>query len=112
MSRTAIASNTPNCGIFWCSEERKSWKQGHERALAAQKDESEAALKRHLDLIDRLLADKDSLARQVDDAKEKLGNLEAKHADTVSALKAGWAQELKKQKDGWTAAEKVTVRTR
>lgn len=82
-------------------------KQRHDEALSAQKMESDAALKRHLDLIDRLLADKDALSRQLDETKDQLGAQEAKHDDTVAAMKAGWAVELKKQKDNWAAAEKV-----
>lgn len=82
-------------------------KKRHDIQMETMKQESEAALKRHLDLIDRLLADKDSLAKQVEDTKEQLADLQAKHNDTVAAMKAGWAQELKKQKDTWAAAEKV-----
>lgn len=69
-------------------------------------------MKRHLDLIDRLLADKDALSKQAEAAKDQLASLEGKHSETVSAMKAGWVQELRKQKESWTAAEKVTHRAR
>jgi cob(I)alamin adenosyltransferase len=76
-------------------------------ARAAQKAESDAAMQRHLDLIDRLLADKDALAAQVEAGKRAATELEAKHAAALEALKAEWAQELRKQKEAWMVAEKV-----
>lgn len=76
-------------------------------ACAAQKAELDAAMQRHLDLIDRLLADKDTLAKHLDEAQASVAAQEAKCAATVDALKAGWTQELRKQRDQWMAAEKV-----
>lgn len=76
-------------------------------AQAVQKAESEAAMQRHLDLIDRLLADKDTLAAQVEDLKQAASELHSKHASAIDALKQGWAVELRKQKEAWAAAEKV-----
>jgi RNA processing factor Prp31 len=64
-------------------------------------------MQRHLDLIDRLLADKDALAAQVDAVKKAAAEHEVKHKAAIEALKSGWAQELRKQKEAWTAAEKV-----
>jgi hypothetical protein len=64
-------------------------------------------MQRHLDLIDRLLADKDTLSKQLDEAQTSVAAQEARCAATVDALKAGWAQELRKQRDQWMAAEKV-----
>lgn len=95
--------------ISRCSEELTTLHQSHETALSGQQADSEAALKRHLDLIDRLLADKDALSKQVDHTNKQLAVLEGKHADTIAAMKSGWAQELKRQKDGWAASEKVTT---
>jgi hypothetical protein len=93
--------------VYYC---RQSITQEHARsaeARTAQKAESDAAMQRHLDLIDRLLADKDALAAQVEAGKRAATELEAKHAAALEALKAGWAQELRKQKEAWMAAEKV-----
>ena len=79
-------------------------------ARAAQKADADAAMQRHLDLIDRLLADKDALAAQVEAGKQALADAEARQAAALVALKAGWAAELRKQKEAWTAAEKVRSR--
>lgn len=64
-------------------------------------------MQRHLDLIDRLLADKDALAKQVDEAAAAVEAERGRHAAAVEALRQGWAAELRKQKEGWAAAEKA-----
>lgn len=89
---------------------RKALKQEQAQAAqaqAAQKAEAEAAMQRHLDLIDRLLADKDTLAGQVDEQKQAASDSDSKHLSAIDALKKGWAVELRKQKEAWAAAEKV-----
>lgn len=90
-----------------CSETVLRLEQQHSEALASQKSESDAALQRHLDLIDRLLSDKDVLTRQIDSLQEQHTVENSKYEDTMKAMKAGWAQELRQQKDAWSAAEKV-----
>lgn len=64
-------------------------------------------MQRHLDLIDRLLADKEKLSKQLEDSQGSLAAQDSKHAAAVEALKAGWAKELRLQKEQWVAAEKV-----
>jgi 5-azacytidine-induced protein 1 len=76
-------------------------------AVDAQRKESEMSMQRHLDLIDRLLADKDTLAQQVHDLQEGSKAREEKHSKTLDALKQGWVQELRQQKEAWAAADKV-----
>jgi hypothetical protein len=76
-------------------------------AVENQRKESEAAMQRHLDLIDRLLADKDTLAQQVHNLQEGSKAREDKYGKTLDALKQGWVQELKQQKEAWAAAENV-----
>lgn len=76
-------------------------------ALARQKTELDAAMQRHLDLIDRLLADKDALSERVDAAAATAAARDVKHAQALAALKRGWAAELTRQREAWTAAEKV-----
>ncbi len=34
-------------------------------------------------------------------------SLEARHEAGLAALKAGWAEELRRQRDAWAAAEKI-----
>jgi ribosomal 50S subunit-associated protein YjgA (DUF615 family) len=83
--------------------------QQHAEALASQKAESDAALQRHLDLIDRLLSDKDVLTRKIDSMQEQHNAESSKHEGTLKAMKAGWAQELRQQKEAWSAAEKARL---
>jgi 5-azacytidine-induced protein 1 len=64
-------------------------------------------MQRHLDLIDRLLADKDVLAKQVEECNAAIEAEHGKHSASVEALKAGWSTELRKQREHWVAAEKV-----
>jgi hypothetical protein len=92
-----------------CSDVILRLEQQHSEALASHKAEADAALQRHLDLIDRLLSDKDVLTRQIDSMQEQHSAESAKHEDTMKAMKAGWAQELRQQKEAWSAAEKVCL---
>jgi 5-azacytidine-induced protein 1 len=64
-------------------------------------------MQRHLDLIDRLLADKDALGKQVEECNAAVEAEQAKHSASVDALKAGWATELRKQREHWCAAENL-----
>ena len=80
---------------------------GHTEAMAAQRAELESSMQRHLDLIDRLLADKDALGCRIEELQAQTQAQHSQHSKALSALKEGWAQELLQQRGAWAAAEKA-----
>ena len=71
--------------------------------LAEQRAASDAATQRHLDLADRLLADKATLADECAKLSEALHLCEAKHAAALEQQRASFASELKRHRQKWDA---------
>ena len=74
--------------------------------LAEQRASSEAAAQRHLDLVDRLLADKGALADECAKLSEALHSTEAKHAASLEKQRVSFAAELKRHRSKWDAERK------
>ena len=79
----------------------------HREALSMLRSEHEAGLARHLAFIDRLMADKDELARKCNSLADLVRSSEERQELAMSKMKEGWANELRRQKEGWVAAEKI-----
>lgn len=79
----------------------------HREALSMLRAEHEAGLARHLAFIDRLMADKDELARKCNSLADLVRSSEERQELAMSKMKEGWANELRRQKEGWVAAEKI-----
>ena len=75
--------------------------------LAEQRAANDAATQRHLDLADRLLADKATLADECAKLSEALHLCEAKHAAALEQQRASFASELKRHKQKWDAERVV-----
>eukprot|EP00873_Tetraselmis_striata_P033440 jgi/Tetstr1/453704/TSEL_040660.t1 len=75
--------------------------------LERQQQDSKRTIARHLEFIDRLLADKDSLAAKCTSLANEVQGMESRHEAAMAALKDGWAAELRRQKEAWAAAEKI-----
>ena len=75
--------------------------------LAEQRAANDAAAQRHLDLADRLLADKATLADECAKLSEALALAEAKSAAALEQQRASFAAELKRHRQKWDA-ERVT----
>lgn len=71
--------------------------------LAEQRAANDAATQRHLDLADRLLADKATLADECTKLSEALHLCEAKHAAALEQQRASFASELKRHRQKWDA---------
>ena len=71
--------------------------------LAEQRAANDAATQRHLDLADRLLADKATLADECAKLSEALHLCEAKHAAALEQQRASFASELKRHRQKWDA---------
>eukprot|EP00854_Cymbomonas_tetramitiformis_P002148 gene2148-2852_t len=76
-----------------------------EAAVEEQRQEGEATVARHLAFIDRLLADKDALTAKCAELAAQISSSEDQFEDRKLQLQKQWANELKKQKDAWEAAE-------
>ena len=75
--------------------------------LAEQRAANDAAAQRHLDLADRLLADKATLADECAKLSEALALAEAQSAAALEQQRASFAAELKRHRQKWDA-ERVT----
>ncbi len=75
--------------------------------LAEQRAANDAATQRHLDLADRLLADKATLADECAKLSEALHLCEAKHAAALEQQRASFASELKLKRQKWDAERVV-----
>ena len=71
--------------------------------LAEQRAANDAATQRHLDLADRLLADKATLADECAKLSEALHLSEAKRAAALEQQRASFAAELKRHRQKWDA---------
>ncbi|KAJ1624997.1 hypothetical protein T492DRAFT_1043062, partial [Pavlovales sp. CCMP2436] len=71
------------------------------------KSEHETAMARHLDFIDRLLADKAELASQVHACQSQAGVLEAKFEQRLRAKDEALTREVKRRADSIAALEKA-----
>ena len=71
--------------------------------LAEQRAANDAAAQRHLDLADRLLADKATLADECAKLSEALALAEAKSAAALEQQRASFAAELKRHRQKWDA---------
>lgn len=78
-----------------------------EERLAAQADASEVTLKRHVEFIDRLLADKAELAKQCEGLSAQMRSLEERYAAGEAKREEAYAKELQKQKQLWAQSEKA-----
>ncbi|EFN55829.1 hypothetical protein CHLNCDRAFT_145355 [Chlorella variabilis] len=82
----------------------------HKAQLAEQKAETEASVSRSMQLIDRIMKDKDALsgtAPKCARLSADVGAMQAEAAKQIEALKEGLARELRKQKEVWVAAERA-----
>lgn len=75
--------------------------------VEALKAENEAAIRRHLDFIDRLLADKDELSRALALSATESKAIETRHEEKLRALQRDWSRELSSQRDAWQRGEKA-----
>lgn len=81
-------------------------KEGEERLLQ-QKAHYEAGLERHLRLVDRLLNDKTELTKRCEILAEELKAVERKFQLKMEELQEQSSKELARQKQNWTAAERL-----
>ncbi|CAG9462824.1 unnamed protein product [Pedinophyceae sp. YPF-701] len=79
--------------------------RSHEAELAAQRAAHEEALQRHLQFIDRLLADKEALAGKCADLNAQIEGLRKRGDAQVLAMKGRLQDELKRHKAAWAATE-------
>ena len=75
--------------------------------MDALKVENEAAIRRHLDFIDRLLADKDELSRALAQSATESKAIETRNEEKLKALQRDWSRELATQRDAWQRGEKA-----
>jgi 5-azacytidine-induced protein 1 len=79
----------------------------HEERLEAAKAASEETISRHLEFIDRLLADKAELSKQCESLTSQMRSLEERYAAGEAKREEAYAKELRKQKEVWASAEKA-----
>ena len=70
------------------------------RDADAQRREGEAALRRHLEFIDRLLGDKEALAARCEELAGQAEAQGARHQAQVAAMRAEFVKELKRRVRG------------
>lgn len=94
-----------------CRQERARREAEAEAAAASRAEaaraEHEVALSRHLSFIDRLLADKAELARQVEALQAQSGALEAKFEQKLRAKDEAVAREVRRRAEALAVAEKA-----
>ena len=78
-----------------------------EERLANEKAATEETVKRHVEFIDRLLADKAELAKQCEGLAGQMRSLEERYAAGEAKREEAYAKELRKQKELWGQAEKA-----
>jgi hypothetical protein len=81
-------------------------------SLARQQDAFDGKLAQHLSFIDRLLADKQALAAQLEAATAAATAAAAESERQREAAERAHAAELQRAKEAWAAAEKVSGRVR
>lgn len=77
------------------------------KKLGAQKATYEAAMHRHLEFVDQLLADKGALSEQVETLSSRLATVDKAWESRVRSVKERAAVEMKRAQDAWAAGEKV-----
>ena len=78
-----------------------------EERIQSAKDASELTIKRHLEFIDRLLADKQDLAKQCEVLTVQMRSLEERYAAGEAKREEAYAKELRKQRTVWEQTEKA-----
>jgi hypothetical protein len=77
------------------------------RKIKNVREEYEETIQRHLNFIDRLLADKQTLSEKCDTLATELKRVENMYSGGVGELKERHNDEMKRQKEAWAASEKV-----
>jgi len=77
------------------------------RKIKNVREEYEETIQRHLNFIDRLLADKQTLSEKCDTLATELKRVENMYSGGVGELKERHNDEMKRQKEAWSASEKV-----
>ncbi|XP_072044275.1 centrosomal protein of 131 kDa-like [Amphiura filiformis] len=77
------------------------------KRLDLQKEEYEAAIKRHLSFIDQLIDDKKALSEKYDMVVKELKQMDKKYTTRIKTLEDTHGQELTKIKEVQAAAEKI-----
>ncbi|KAJ3336674.1 Centrosomal protein of 131 kDa [Gonapodya sp. JEL0774] len=75
--------------------------------LALQRKEYEAVVRRHLALCDRLVKEKEEIARKCEQMGDEVKAVEKEFREKTKSLQDLNARELKQQRELWAAAEKV-----
>ncbi|XP_014662363.1 PREDICTED: centrosomal protein of 290 kDa-like isoform X2 [Priapulus caudatus] len=75
--------------------------------LHLQKEEYEAAIRRHLGFIDQLIGDKKMLAEKCEQVVKELKSVEKKYIDKIRQMQESHMLELQKVKEMHAAAEKL-----
>ena len=86
---------------------KRSAESDMKKKLATQKATYEAAMQRHLEFVDTLLADKAALQEQVDGLNTRLHSIDAAWESRVRAVKERAAVDMKRSQDAWAAGEKL-----
>lgn len=89
-------------------EEDKSQLQKEMKSkLSLQRKEYESIIKRHLGMIDKILLEKEDLAKQCNTMTEEYQALEKKMKDKIVLMEENHNRDLKQKRDLWEATEKV-----
>ncbi|KAI9138124.1 hypothetical protein BKA69DRAFT_819130 [Paraphysoderma sedebokerense] len=75
--------------------------------LTLQRKEYETIVKRHLGFIDKLLAEKEELAKKCETLSDEFKGLEKVYKDKIQNLQDVHSRELKSQKQLWENSEKI-----
>ena len=70
-----------------CRENKKASELSERKALKAQREEFETAISRHLEFIDRLLSDKETLSEKCSQLATQLKNQQSGYAKRMEDLK-------------------------
>ncbi|KAJ3414955.1 Centrosomal protein of 131 kDa [Chytridiales sp. JEL 0842] len=92
-------------------ESRKEDAQAHKKELktklTSQKKELEGIIKRHLSFIDKLIAEKDEMAKKCESLTDDVKTMDKAFKEKARIQEEQHARELARQKDIWHAAEKL-----
>lgn len=88
-------------------EDRSQLQKEMKSKLALQRKEYESIVKRHLGMIDKILLEKEDLAKQCGTMTEEYKTLEKKLKDKIMLMEENHTREMKQKRELWEAAEKV-----
>jgi hypothetical protein len=75
--------------------------------MSMQRKEYEAIIKRHLSFIDKIIEEKDALAKKCADLTQEVKTIEKQFKEKLSISEERHQKELKQQRDLWQASEKI-----